>query len=730
MKTFLRTHDQAAAKRAVDHLKKQLPAITVSGKFSRRENDALIQHSGCLCADLDDLNSEKLAEARTKQLLTSPYLWALFRSPTGKGLKVILRVPADASKHLASFRAVEQQVLKLTGIQIDQSRKDLAGLCFVSFDPDCYFNPDAREIEPLPEPEKPKTLVNGVINLSERQRIAMELLGAIDWQSETSGFVTCPGKHLHTTGDGDRDCKVELDNVPTAHCFHNSCHGILDAINRELRSRIGKAENARPHLRNSPNLRGNATNSADADAQSNCEINEPNELPPAAAPYVTPPLDLLPSELQDYICAAAESINVDVAFIMLPKLSSLATAIGNARSILLKQGFVQPPVVWTGIIARSGGRKSPSEQEGCFSIMAHERELMGQNKEAAEIYADELSQWESQRRKRGHKPDEPQLLTCICDDLTIEVLADILTTNPRGILVRKDELSHWLASFDQYKNAKGSDVSRWLSLHTAVSVAVDRRTDSRHYRIANPRVSITGGIQPTILQRALTPEFFERGLPARFVFAYPPFRQDKWSKATVPDDLRARVLDLFSELWLLQPKDTNPRLLPLDREAKTVFVDFYNECGESAVESSEHDEAVWSKLTGYGARFALIGQLAHNPHADVVTGAIMEAACRFARWSGNEAVRIYEALAETQEEREQRELCDFVQRRGRTATLRDTITYYWPLKNKLERAQQMYDQLVKSGRGKWEEVHPSGPGRPTRIFRLLPTSASAKIPEI
>jgi hypothetical protein len=80
------------------------------------------------------------------------------------------------------------------------------------------------------------------VNLSERQRITTELLGMVDWQSETSGFVACPGKHLHTTGDNERDCKIELDNVPTVHCFHNSCRGILEGVNHELRSRIGKVE--------------------------------------------------------------------------------------------------------------------------------------------------------------------------------------------------------------------------------------------------------------------------------------------------------------------------------------------------------------------------------------------------------------------------------------------------------------------------------------------------------
>jgi hypothetical protein len=437
---------------------------------------------------------------------------------------------------------------------------------------------------------------------------------------------------------------------------------------------------------------------------------------------------LLPKVLQDYIHAAAESINVDVAFILLPLLSALGSAIGNSRSILLKRGFIQPPVIWTGNIARSGGRKSPSEQEGCFAVMEYERELMRQNKEAAEIYADELADWES-RKKKGHgsKPEQPSFLTSTCDDLTIEVLADILVMNPRGILVRKDELSHWFASFDQYKNAKGSDVSRWLSLHTAVSLAVDRRTEHRHYRIANPRVNLTGGIQPKILQRVLTPDFFERGLPARFIFAYPPFRQDRWSEATVPDNLRADVLRLFADLWLLQPKAGLPVLLPLSGDAKAFFIDFYDQCGESAAEASEHEEAAWGKLSGYGGRLALIGQLPRDPNAKVVTGAVMEAACELARWSGNEAARIYAALAETQEQREARELIEFVERRGGAVYEREVMQSFTRLKNNKPRTERELTALVKAGLGIWESVdHGGGPGRPARKFRLLRLSTSTQ----
>ena len=236
------TGDLQKAKLAVDPLKKSLPGVTLSGKFSQRASDKLVQHSGLFCGDLDSLGEE--LETVREKLKASPHLYALFVSPCGNGLKTIFRVPADASQHAGSFRAVEAHVKQLTGVQIDESGKDVSRLCFMSYDSEIYVNENAVELQPVPEPEKPKAVYNsnGEINLTERQRIAVEILGAIDWQSETTGFVQCPGKHLHTATDGERDCKIELDRVPTVHCFHNHCRGILDGINHKLRKEIGTAE--------------------------------------------------------------------------------------------------------------------------------------------------------------------------------------------------------------------------------------------------------------------------------------------------------------------------------------------------------------------------------------------------------------------------------------------------------------------------------------------------------
>ena len=98
--------------------------------------------------------------------------------------------------------------------------------------------------------------------------------------------------------------------------------------------------------------------------------------------------------LREYVIAAAESLNVDVSYILLPLLSSLGAAIGNARSIILKRGFIQPPVIWTGIIGRSGAARVPALQAGCFAVMENERELMQENKKRREQYDDESCRME------------------------------------------------------------------------------------------------------------------------------------------------------------------------------------------------------------------------------------------------------------------------------------------------------------------------------------------------
>jgi hypothetical protein len=75
--------------------------------------------------------------------------------------------------------------------------------------------------------------------MRSRLDIAEELLGM---PIGAGGFVDCPGAANHTTKAGARDFRVILDGVPTGYCFHGSCSDAVETFNRELRSRIAKAE--------------------------------------------------------------------------------------------------------------------------------------------------------------------------------------------------------------------------------------------------------------------------------------------------------------------------------------------------------------------------------------------------------------------------------------------------------------------------------------------------------
>jgi len=242
--TLAQTRDRKAAKNAVNEAKKQLPAILFSGSFSQRKSSCLLQHSGFLCADLDELG-EQLPEVWDK-LKSSPHLWAMFRSPTGDGLKCVFRVQADANKHKQSFRAVEEHVRALADTQVDQACSDVARLCFFSYDPDTYLNESAIELQPL-EIEKPTPSTATTLcapEIKTRRDIAEPMLGKIDWKTDTQGNCTCPGQYLHTTPTNEGHCQVLIDGAPTIRCFHSHCKSILKGVNHELRSRIGKVERA------------------------------------------------------------------------------------------------------------------------------------------------------------------------------------------------------------------------------------------------------------------------------------------------------------------------------------------------------------------------------------------------------------------------------------------------------------------------------------------------------
>ena len=120
--------------------KKSLPAFTPSGLFDGgRKLDCLKEYSGCLVLDIDKLSHAHLDKAKA-QIIEIPYTYSCFLSPSGQGLKILVKVISRPVFHKQTFEQVKDYYEQQLGLPIDPSGKDITRLCFVSWDDDLYLN--------------------------------------------------------------------------------------------------------------------------------------------------------------------------------------------------------------------------------------------------------------------------------------------------------------------------------------------------------------------------------------------------------------------------------------------------------------------------------------------------------------------------------------------------------------------------------------------------------------
>jgi hypothetical protein len=73
---------------------------------------------------------------------------ALFVSPGGQGLKVFVVVDTGREHHAAAFAAVAACYEQASGLTADRACKDICRCCYVSDDPEAWYNPDAETFSP------------------------------------------------------------------------------------------------------------------------------------------------------------------------------------------------------------------------------------------------------------------------------------------------------------------------------------------------------------------------------------------------------------------------------------------------------------------------------------------------------------------------------------------------------------------------------------------------------
>lgn len=130
--------------KAFGYLKKKLDYVTWSGTFSTRHSDHLIKHSGYIVIDFDHIQDPEMFKLQLKH---DTYVAACFTSPSGTGLKAVIRIK-DTDRHKEVFTDLANYFNSVYRLQkeerVDPSGSDVNRACFLSWDPEAFENPKSK----------------------------------------------------------------------------------------------------------------------------------------------------------------------------------------------------------------------------------------------------------------------------------------------------------------------------------------------------------------------------------------------------------------------------------------------------------------------------------------------------------------------------------------------------------------------------------------------------------
>jgi hypothetical protein len=143
-------------------LKSNLPCALFSGEFAKpiekqwdngepytsyRDDKSLVQHSGFVPIDIDDV--EHIQQAK-QTLSKNPYIYALWISSSGKGLHGLVRI-GDGNKHTQHYKALLE---KIPGL--DPTARNPSRVLYLSYDPDIYINSSSSTFYDIIQEEENK----------------------------------------------------------------------------------------------------------------------------------------------------------------------------------------------------------------------------------------------------------------------------------------------------------------------------------------------------------------------------------------------------------------------------------------------------------------------------------------------------------------------------------------------------------------------------------------------
>jgi hypothetical protein len=165
-------------------LKKTLPSICFSGTFKNRSQSGLKNHSGLICIDFDKFPNREELQVLRDSLEADEHTMILFESPSGNGLKCVVKVPAEPENHKGYFASLKDYY---SCEYFDISTSDIPRVCYESYDPEIYVNYDSVLFTSLSLPELEDLGERNIIIPETSNYVIIENLKI--WWERRYGFV-------------------------------------------------------------------------------------------------------------------------------------------------------------------------------------------------------------------------------------------------------------------------------------------------------------------------------------------------------------------------------------------------------------------------------------------------------------------------------------------------------------------------------------------------------------
>lgn len=343
------------------------------------------------------------------------------------------------------------------------------------------------------------------------------------------------------------------------------------------------------------------------------KVKELQVDPPVVYDNIDFPLDIFPTELQNYILECNRSLDSSIDYMGCSFLWLLSVIIGNSVKIQVKPGWIEPATVWMTIVGKAGIGKTPS-----ISNIVHplNKENNREIKKFVKNYAkyEEFMSLDKKDKQNTEQIKKPAKTQFIADDITLEALVDMHEENKNSVGVFKDELAGWIKDMNKYRS--GSDLEFWLSTWSAKSVSLNRKTAKSSF-VAHPLIPVLGGIQPGVFDTFYTEENKDNGFIDRMLLCYPDLLVDEYND----NELSYDVINWYSEYVISFYRDIRnkcvimnnedeiePFIAKWDNDAKIEWKRIFNKitAQQNDEDENEYMKSMLPKQKSYIPRFALL----------------------------------------------------------------------------------------------------------------------------